>query len=72
MAVGLDYRLTACMLGLYYPKEAPAKDCLMSFSLIRRLLVIPLIGLYHVLHPDTQHYYRGWHFLLSFIGKGKR
>lgn len=42
MAAGLDCRLTACMLGLYYPKEAPAKDCLMSFSLIRRLLVIAL------------------------------
>lgn len=42
MAAGLDCRLTACMLGLYYPKEAPAKDCLMSFSLIKRLLVIAL------------------------------
>lgn len=72
VAVGLDCRLAACMLGLYYPKEAPAKDCLMSFALIRRLLVIPLVGLYCMLHPDTQQYFRGWHFLLSFVGKGKR
>lgn len=34
--------LTACMLGSYYPEEAPAKGCLMSLSLIRRLLVIVL------------------------------
>lgn len=49
-----------------------SKDCLMSFSLIRRLLVILLAGLCCALHPDTQQYFRGWHFLLLFIGKGER
>lgn len=52
-------------------KEAPAKGCLMSFSLIRRLLVIPLVGLYLVLHPDAQQHFRGWHFCSHLQEKGK-
>lgn len=52
-------------------KEAPAEDCLMSFSLIRRLLVIPLVGLYLALHPDAQHYFRGWYFCSHLPEKGK-
>lgn len=38
MDVRLGCRLTGGMAGLYYTKEAPAKDSLMSFSLIQNVI----------------------------------
>lgn len=53
VAEGSGCKLTGCTVGLYYPGEAPAKHFLMSFSLIRRLLVFSLVGLCCTQHPDS-------------------